>query len=148
MELVYYEDIQLNEKETLGDYLIDRDEAVEFAKKWDPQLFHIDEEAAKSFPTNGLIVSAMYTMSVITLLGVTKDTQIANLAGLGLENIRFPIPIRPGDRITISGQVIEKRESKSRPDAGIVRSATEVKNQNGAICFTLESVNLVAKRPK
>ena len=148
MELVYYEDIQLNEKETLGDYLVDPDEAVEFAKKWDPQLFHIDEEAAKSFPTNGLIVSAVYTLAVITRLGVTKGIQMANLAGLGLENVRFPIPVRPGDRITISGQFIEKRESKSRPDAGIVRYATEVKNQNGEICFTLESVNLVAKRPK
>ena len=99
-------------------------------------------------PTQGLIVSAVYTLSVITRLGVTKGTQMANLAGLGLENVRFPIPIRPGDRITISGQFIEKRESKSQPDAGIVRSATEVKNQNGEICFTLESVNLVAKRPK
>ncbi|MBW1888886.1 MAG: acyl dehydratase, partial [Deltaproteobacteria bacterium] len=115
MELLYYEDIQLNEKEILGDYLVDRDEAVEFAKKWDPQLFHIDEEAAKSFPTNGLIVSAVYTLAVITRLGVTRGTQMANLGGLGLENVRFPIPIRPGDRITISGQCIEKRESRSRP---------------------------------
>ncbi len=148
MELVYYDDIELYKKEILGDYLVEQEEAVEFAEKWDPQVFHIDEEVAKSLPTNGLIVSAVYTLSVITRLGVTKGTQMANLAGLGLENVRFPIPIRPGDRITISGQFIEKRESKSRPDAGIVRSATEVKNQNGEICFTLESVNLVAKRPK
>jgi acyl dehydratase len=111
-------------------------------------LFHIDEEAAKSVPTNGLIVSAVYTLAVITRLGVKRDIQMANLGGLGLENVRFPIPIRPGDRISISGQCIEKRESKSRPDAGIVRYATEVKNQKNETCFTLESVNLVAKRPE
>ena len=148
MELVYYDDIELHKREILGEYLVDQDEAVEFAEKWDPQLFHIDEEVAKSLPTNGLIVSAVYTLAVITRLGVTKGTQMANMAGLGLENVRFPIPVRPGDRITISGQCIEKRESKSRPDAGIVRYETEVKNQNGEICFTLESVNLVAKRPE
>ena len=148
MEMVYYDDIELHKSEILGDYLVDKEEAVEFAKKWDPQLFHIDEEAAKSLPTKGLIVSAVYTLAVITRLGVMKGTQMVNLAGLGLENVRFPIPIRPGDHITVSAQVIEKRESKNRPDAGIVRSAIEVKNQNGQICFTLESINLVAKRHK
>ncbi len=147
MEMLFYEDIQVNEKETLGDYFVDKEEAVEFAKKWDPQMFHVDEEAAKSLPTDGLIVSAVYTLAVITRLGVTQGTQMANLAGLGLENVRFPIPVRPGDRVTVSGKCIEKRESKSRPDAGIVRYATEVRNQNGETCFTLESVNLVAKRP-
>ncbi len=146
MELVYFEDIDLNEKGVLGTHLVDREEVIEFAKKWDPQPFHIDEEAAKSLLSGGIIAPAIYTIGIINRLAVEQDSLIVALAGFGWDEVRFPHPVYPGDTITIIGECISKRESESRPDAGIVTSRLEVTNQKGILCLTYKSTFLVAKR--
>lgn len=148
MVLQYFEDIQLHQTRRVGEYLVDKDEAIEFARLWDPQPFHLDEETAKAYPAGGLIVSALYTLGVMTRLAFEQDTQTANLIGFGWDNVRFLNAVRPGDRISMFFECTEKRESKSRPDAGIIRYAVEVKNQNGDVCLSLEGANMVAKRPQ
>ena len=147
MELVYFEDIDLFEKGVLGTYLVDKEEVIEFARKWDPQPFHVDEEAAKSLPSGGIIAPAIYTIGIINRLAVEQDSVIVALAGFGWDEVRFPNPVYPGDTITITGECIDKRESESRPDAGIVTSRLEVRNQNDVLCLTFKSTFLVAKRP-
>jgi len=147
MELVYFEDIELNDKGVLGTHFVDKEEVIEFARKWDPQPFHIDEEAAKSLPSGGIIAPAIYTIGIINRLATEQDSVIVALAGFGWDEVRFPHPVYPGDTIAITGECVERRESESRPDAGIVTSLLEVRNQSDVLCLTFKSTFLVAKRP-
>jgi len=147
MELVYFEDIKLNDKGVIGTYLVDKDEIIEFSKKWDPQPWHTDEEAAKTFPSGGIIAPAVYTIGIINRLATQQDSMIVALTGFGWDEVRFPYPVYPGDTITITGECVERRESESRPDAGIVTSLLEVRNQSDVLCLTFKSTFLVAKRP-
>ncbi len=147
MELLYFEDIELNDKGVIGTYLVDKEEVIEFSRKWDPQPWHIDEEAAGSFPSGGIIAPAIYTIGIINRLATQQDSTIVALTGFGWDEVRFPYPIYPGDTITITGECIEMRESESRPDAGIVTSQLEVRNQSDVLCLSFKSTFMVAKRP-
>ncbi len=147
MELVYFEDIELNDKSIIGTYLVDKDEVIEFSKKWDPMPWHIDEEASKTFPAGGIIAPAIYTIGIINRLATQQDSTIVALTGFGWDEVRFPYPIYPGDTITITGEIVEMRESESRPDAGIVTSQLEVRNQSEVLCLSFKSTFMVAKRP-
>ena len=147
MELVYFDDIGLKDKGVIGTYLVDKDEIIEFSKKWDPQPWHTDEEASKSFPSGGIIAPAIYTIGIINRLATQQNSMIVALTGFGWDEVRFPHPVYPGDTITITGECVEKRESESRPDAGIVTSLLEVRNQDDVLCLTFKSTFLVAKKP-
>ncbi len=148
MEIIYYEDIELNQKLCIGDYYVDKEEMVEFAKKWDAMPFHIDEELAKSYPFGGLIASSIYTLAVTHRLNImTKQPRLAVLAGLGYEGIQTPNPVRPGDQLVLTKEYIDKRESRTDADRGIVHILIEVKNQNNELCLSTVGVALVAKRP-
>jgi acyl dehydratase len=148
LETVYYEDIELHHKISIGEYYVDKEEMIEFSKKWDARPFHIDEESAKSHPTGGLFAPLIYTMCIVTRLSSTSENSlIAYLAGLGMEGVQIVNPVRPGDRLVITEEHTDKRESRTHPDRGIVRILNEVKNQNGELCVSMVSVALVSKRP-
>ena len=147
MSLVYYEDIVVGDKETIGQHQTDKTEIQDFARKWDRQPFHVDEEAAKSYPYGGIIAPAPYILSVIARLASSPDiSKVATLGLLEYEHIRIFNPVRPGDLLTVTIEPIEKRESKSNPDRGIVRYWTEVKNQRNEVVLNYTSVCMVAKR--
>jgi len=147
MEPVYFEDIPLHQRETLGHYLVDKQEVIEFSRKWDPQPFHVDEEAARNTPGGGIIAPAIYTIGIINRLAVEGESVVAALAGFGWDEVRFPHPVYPGDVITITAECVEKRDSLSRPDAGIVCSLIQVRNQEEVLCLHFKSTFLVARRP-
>jgi acyl dehydratase len=148
MEIVYYEDIELHKRISIGEYYVDKEEMIEFSKKWDAKPFHIDEELAKSYPTGGLIAPLTYTLSIISRLGsISERAIIAFLAILEMERFQILNPVRPGDRLIVTEEHLDKRESRTRPDRGIVRILNEVKNQNGELCVSVVSVVLVSKRP-
>lgn len=148
MEIVYYEDVELNKKTNLGEYYVDKQEMIEFSKKWDAKPFHVDEELAKSYPTRGLIAPLTYTLSVISRLGsISERARIAFLALLEMERFRVFNPVRPGDRLIVTEEHLEKRQSRTNPDRGIIRTRNEVLNQDGELCVSIVSVALVAKRP-
>ncbi|MCP4634411.1 MAG: acyl dehydratase, partial [candidate division Zixibacteria bacterium] len=147
MELAYFEDIEIGEKKILGEHYVDKDEIVEFAKKWDPQPFHIDEQIAKTYPFGGLIASSNYTLCIVTLLAVMQEKPV--VAALGLleyERVKILNPVRPGDRLTVSAERIEKRESNTKPDRGILRTQVEVRNQNNDFNLSYIATVMVAKR--
>jgi len=145
---MYYEDIELHKRNTLGEHYVDKEEMLEFSRKWDRQPFHIDEELAKSYPFGGLIAPLTYTMSVISrLYSITKQPRLAVIAGLGYERVQILNPVRPGDQLRVIEEYIDKRESSSGADRGIVRILTEVENQNDEICLSTIGNALVAKRP-
>ena len=146
MNWVYFEDIELHRKDDLGKYTVDKDEVIEFARKWDPQPFHIDEEAAQSFPSGGIIAPAIYTLGIVNKLAVESDSVVAALAGFGWDEVRFPHPVYPGDTIHVTAECIDRRLSESRRDAGIIRSLIEVRNQHDVVCLSFKSTYLVAKR--
>lgn len=148
MEILYYEDLELHKKQKVGDYYVDKDEMIEFAKKWDAKPFHIDEELAKSYPSGGLIAPLTYTMSIMSRLGsISERPVLAYLAALEIERLQIVTPVRPGDQLFITEEYIGKRESRNRPDCGILRILYEVRNQNDDVCISSVFLSLVAKRP-
>jgi acyl dehydratase len=148
VNLIYYEDVVVGEKSIIGQHQTDKEEIQEFARKWDRQPFHMDEEAAKSYPYGGIIAPAPYILSVITRLASSPDNPIVATIGLlEYEHIRIFNPVRPGDLLTVTVEPVEKREVKSKPDRGIVRHWTEVRNQRNEMILNYVSVCMVAKRP-
>lgn len=147
MRIVYYEDIELNKKIVIGEHYVDKEEMVEFSRKWDAKPFHIDEELAKSYPVGGLIAPLTYTLSVISRLGsISESDRIAFLAILEMERFQIFNPVHPGDKLTVTEEHLDKRESRANSDRGIVRTRSEVVNQNGQVCVSVVSVTLVARR--
>ncbi len=147
MELLYFEDIEIGEKKVLGEHYVDKDEIIEFAKKWDPQPFHVDEEVAKTHPFGGLTASANYTLCIITLLAQMQETpDVANLGLLEYERVKILNPVRPGDQLTVLAEHIDKRESQTKPDRGILRTLVEVRNQNDELNLSYIAVVMIAKR--
>lgn len=146
MPLFYFEDVLLGDTETVGEHVVTREEIVEFARKYDPQPIHLDEEAAKQSTHGGLIASACQTMAISALLLNRRETKIAMIAGGGWDDVRFPTPVRPGDRLTVTAECIERRESKSKPDRGVARYKIVMSNDKGDPVLTYKTVLIVHRR--
>jgi acyl dehydratase len=148
MEIEYYEDLILNKQRIVGTYTAVKEEMLEFARKWDPQPYHLDEEVARSYPSGGLTAPSGYTLGITTLLlARMSPPRVAILANLEYERTKLPIAVRAGDELTMTMEHLEKRQSQSRPDCGIVRTLMEVKNQHRKLVLSYVGVGLVAKRP-
>jgi acyl dehydratase len=142
VKLRYFEDIELNVKEKLGEYCIDKEEVIEFGKKWDPQPFHVDEDAARDYPYGGIIAPNAYTMAIITMLAANSELKMATIGLLGYDELRFPNPARPGDVLTMISECIDKRVSRSNSNHGIVQTNVEMANQKGEPVLTSRSMIL------
>jgi acyl dehydratase len=130
---IYYEDISVGQRFTRGGYTIREEEAVGFARDYDPQYYHTDAEAAKASPFGRLIVSGWHTAAITMRLKAESDLGRVSggLIGMGLDYIKWPRPTYPGDTLSLVITIIEKRESASKPTHGIVRYKAETLNQNG-----------------
>lgn len=146
MELRYLEDVELKRRELLGRYEVPKEEVVEFARKWDHQPIHVDEDAAKAYPYGGIIAPTAYTMAVVVMLYNMSDPKLAALGILGYDEVRFPNPVRPGDVITVEAECIAKRESKTKPAIGIVRYLVDARNQKGETVLSYQVGAFVARR--
>ena len=145
--MIYFEDIEINQPVKSAEYLVSKEELVGFAKQWDPQPYHTDEEAAKAWPL-GLTGSSTHSYALLTKLQTELGGENpAIVAGLGIDEWRTPTPLRPGDRVHAVSFVESKRESKSKPTMGILVSVSQLLNQNGEIILTYKSTGLALKRP-
>jgi len=148
-EVACFEEIEVGERYSGSEtYRVTRDELVEFARKWDSRDYHVDEEAAKRSIFGGLIASGAHVVAIWTRLSLAARRESrpwATLAGLGSE-IEMRNPTRPGDELRYLGEVIEKRESARRPDAGIVRTRHRLLNQRDQVVFESISAVLVKRR--
>jgi len=143
----FWEDIKTGERENIGSVLVDKDEVIEFATRYDPQPFHVDEQAAKRSIYGGLIASGWHTCAmVMRLMCDAYLLESASLGSPGLENVRWLKPVRPGDTLTAYRTTLETRVSSSRPDRGIVKTLWEVENQKGELVLTMSGVNFFLKR--
>ena len=145
----YFDDIAVGDQTEFGHYDVTREEVLEFARKYDPQPFHLsDEEAAKThfgrIAASGWHTCAM-TMAVIARF-VVKDEQ-AGLGAPGVDELRWLKPVYPGDRLTVRGEVIEKIPSRSKPQIGVIRTQTLVSNQDGVDVMSFKSIVMMQRRP-
>jgi acyl dehydratase len=147
--MIYFEDLVVGVETNYGSYDVTRDEVLEFARKYDPQPFHLsDEEAAKThfgrLSASGWHTAAM-TMAVIARHVV--DDHHAGLGSPGIDELRWKKPVYPGDTLHVSGRIVEKTPSRSRPEMGSFRTETTVKNQDGEVVMTFTSIVLIRRRP-
>lgn len=144
---LYLEDVEVGQTFTSGAYVMDATRIKEFATEFDPQPFHIDEDAAKDSVFHGLAASGWHTAAVAMRLLTTSGLRFANgILGLGAE-ISWPRPTRPGDTLHIDSEVIEIRRSQSKPDHGIVTIRSTMLNQKGETVYILKAKLLVPRRP-
>ena len=148
--MIYFEDLVVGSETGFGSYEVTREEVLEFACKYDPQPFHLsDEEAAKThfgrLSASGWHTAAM-TMAVIAR-HVVGDRQ-AGLGSPGIDELRWKKPVYPGDTLHVSGRIVEKTPSRSRPEMGSFRTETTVTNQHGEVVMTFTSIVLMRRKPQ
>jgi len=145
----YFEDLVVGEESYFGSYEVTREEVIEFARKYDPQPFHLsDEEAAKThfgrMAASGWHTCAM-TMAVIARHVV--DEEQAGLGSPGVDELRWLKPVYPGDTLHVRSKLVETRPSRSKPEIGSFRSECTVTNQNGEPVLRFTSIVLIRRRP-
>ena len=144
----YWEDFQVGETVELGRHTVDREEVIAFAKQFDPQPFHVDEEAAKSSFYGGLIASGWHTCGIVMrMMCDAYLNQSASLGSPGVDSVRWLLPVRPGDTLRATRTILESRASSSKPNMGIVKNRWDVYNQKEEKVMTMEGYGLFARRP-
>jgi acyl dehydratase len=142
-----YEDFEVGEARHLSTHTFTREEIVEFASKYDPQPFHLSEEAGEASHFGGLVASGWNTCSA--MMGILVRDMLAGSTSMGspgLDNIRWLEPVRVGDAVRLTVRVLDKRVSASKPDRGIVSTRWEAHNQHGELVLTVDSAALFGLR--
>ena len=147
--MIYFEDLEIGAETYFGSYDVTREEILEFARKYDPQPFHLsDEEAAKThfgrLAASGWHTCAM-TMAVIARHVV--DEEQAGLGSPGIDELRWRRPVFPGDTLHVRAKIVDKTPSRSKPELGSFRSDTIVSNQDDQPVLTFTSIVLIRRRP-
>lgn len=133
----------------LGAISVSEAEIVAFATQFDPQYFHLDREKAAASPFGGIIASGWHTVSLAMRLYVDHYlSQVSSLASPGVDEIRWPNPVRPGDTLRVRVTILDTRPSRSRPDRGIVRSRVEAMNQKEDLVLNMIVLSFIGRRPQ
>ena len=145
----YFEDFAVGEVlKPSARVRVEKDEIIAFAKKYDPQPFHLDEEAARKSIFGRLVASGWHTAAMTMSLVARSEYRAAGGSiGLGFDELRWPIPVFPGDELRIESEILELRPSKSRPDRGLMKLRTRTLNQNGEAVQELIANAMVPRRP-
>ncbi len=146
--MLYYEDIQINVVQKYGSYEVTREEVIDFATKYDPQPFHLDEEAAAKTHFGRLSASGWHSAAMMMRMMVDQmnANKQAGLGSPGVENLRWLKPVYPGDTLRCEHVTLEKRQSESRPKMGIMKGKITVLNQHDEKVMTMESTGLIKVR--
>lgn len=144
----YYEDIVPGDIERFGAYRVTREAVIAFAQQYDPQPFHLSDEAAAKTHFGRLSASGWHTCAMMMAMVAEnmRDKQQAGLGSPGLEDLRWAKPVYPEDILSCEIEVIDKRVSVSRPEMGIYRGRTKVFNQGGEIVLSFTSTGLIRTR--
>jgi len=150
MKHLYLEDIEVGQAfGGSGRIRVDKERIKSFAAEFDPQPFHLDENAAQASIFGGLAASGWHTAAMTMRLLVDSDFKPAGgIIGAGFQDFRWPRPVRPGDELRVQSEVLEVRPSKSRPDQGIVTVRTTTLNQHGEPVLIFVGNLIVPARPK
>ncbi len=144
----YFDELKVGDRFESGGYTLTEPDIIDFALRYDPQPFHIDVEAAKQSPYGGLIASGFQTLALgFRVLYATGWMKSANLGGIGIDELRWLKPVRPGDTLRTVTEVKEKIPSKSKPDRGIMKHVVIVKNQRDEVVLSGTFI-IVVKRQR
>ena len=144
--VIYFDDFTVGEKWLVGSYLVSKEEAIEFASRWEPQPYHVDEQAAATSMYGGLTIASLHLFAICTLLFLRRDDPVAVTGMLGKDEVRFPKAARPGEEIRYYTECVDKRESRSRPDSGIVTLRDLLCNPADEPVLTQKVTLMVARR--
>lgn len=143
----YFEDYKAGSVYEFGPITVEESEMIEFARRFDPQVFHTDPEAARKTGFGGLIASGWHTAAMMMRLLVDNYlSSVASLGSPGIDDLRWARPVRPGDKLSVRVTVLEANRSRTKPDRGVVRSFIEVINQNHEVVMTMKGVNILLCR--
>jgi len=144
----YFDDFQIGQSFASGTLRVDKEQIKRFASEFDPQPFHVDEVAARSTIFGGLAASGWHTTALTMRLLVSSELKIAGgLVGAGLDELRWPSPVRPGDELHLESEVIAVRPSSSRPGQGIIKMRTTTFNQKNEPVQIMIANLVVPARP-
>src|SRR5712692_1804594 len=144
----YLEDFAVGQTFGSGRLRVEKERIKTFAAEFDPQPFHLDEEAARGSIFGGLAASGWHTAAMTMRLLVESELKpVGGLVGAGFDEFRWPRPVRPGDELRVESEVLEVRPSKSRPEQGLIKVRTTTLNQNGEPVQVSVGNLVVQRRP-
>lgn len=144
----YLEDLAAGQRYAGGTVTVHAAEIKAFAAAFDPQPFHLDEEAARASIFGGLVASGWHTMALTMRMLVDGQARsLQGLVGLGADDLRWPRPVFPGDVLAVEWEVLEVRPSSTRPDRGTARLGITTRNQRGELVLSLVTTILLPRRP-
>ena len=143
----FFEDYQAGRIYEFGAITVSEAEIIAFSRRYDPQYFHVDRERAAGSEFGGIIASGFHTASIVMRL--YADHYLpgeASLGSPGVDELRWPNPVRPGDTLRIRVTILEARPSRSKSDRGILRAKVEALNQNDDVVLSMTAVNILRRR--
>lgn len=148
--MIYFEDIEVGRETSFGRYEVTREEVIEFATKYDPQPFHLDDEAAAQTYFGRLSASGWHSCAMMMRMMADnmKNIDQAGLGSPGIDELRWLKPVYPGDVLRCEAEVIDKKASRSRPEMGSYRSNVRLINQDDVVVMTFISISLISRRPE
>lgn len=145
---LYLEDFDAGQTFVTGTVTVGPEQIRAFAAEFDPQPFHLDDVAARASLFGGLVASGWHTAALAMKLLVESEFRIAGgLVGAGVEELRWPRPVRPGDTLRVESRVLDVRLSKSRPDQGVVKLRATALNQDSHPVMVMVTSLIVPRRP-
>ena len=147
--MIYWEDLEVGIDKLFGHYDVTREEVLEFARKYDPQAFHLSDEAAAKTHFGRIAASGWHTaaMTMRVIVDELSREPQSSLGSPGVDELRWLKPVYPGDRLTVHGSIIDKTPSRSKPELGTIRTNTSVTNQDGVEVMRYTSIVLMQRRP-
>ena len=143
----WFDDLKLGMRFKSGEATVSKEDILRFASEFDPQPFHTDEEAAKATVFKGLAASGWHTAAIAMKLATTcRPFGPHPLLGAGVDDLRWPMPVRPGDTLHLEGELVELVPSRTKPQ-GIVRIKWTAFNQKGEAVYTFTPIGIVPRRP-
>lgn len=144
----YFEDLKVGDKFNTAEYEMTAEEIIAFGQKFDPQAFHTDPVAATGTLFSRLVASGWHTAAVSMRLMVLGEMALdGGVIGQGMESLRWPRPVLPGDRLRVVSEVEELRPAPARPDRGLIKLRCRTYNQDSKIVQDMTATLLVARRP-
>ena len=147
--MIYFEDLEVGAETEFGNYKVTRQEVIEFAQKYDPQPFHLSDEAAAKTHFGRIAASGWHTcaMTMAVIARYVVGDEQAGLGSPGVDELRWLRPVYPGDTLTVRGKIVEKTPSRSKPEIGSFRTQTTVTNQDDIPVMRFTSIVLMRRRP-
>lgn len=143
----YWEDYELGAVYDIGSKTMTKEEMIDFASKFDPQPFHLDEEAGRKSIFRGLSASGWHTSSeVMRLLVDNYISRDTSMGSPGIDELRWLKPVLAGDTISAKVRILDKKPSRSRPEMGSIFNQYEVYNQKGELVMTMKGIGLFRRR--